>query len=955
MSLIATHSFILRILFAFATCLLGTALLGGSGVFAQSTYIVDSTGDDPDASVGDGSCVTAGGDCTLRAALEEANADGATDVIDFSSIPVDANNEAMISVGSDLDVNETVQILGRTAPGYATVNRPVVVLDGTGTVSGTDGLEIGADDVVVEALSILNFEDDGIDIRAGNGVRVSYCYVGIEPDGITEGGNFNNGIELQSTGVIIGATDAHPEGGNVISENGGSGVFLNGTSPQVRVGGNIIGLDATGSVDKGNSTYGVIIPSGTGSEVGYTSSGGQVFGNVISGNGDVGVLLGSDGHTLVGNIIGLAEDQSTAIPNRIGVFSELGASIIGPTSLGAESNVIAGNNLEGIRIGRAGSSVSSGNTIQGNYIGVSTNGTAFSNTIGVQVESGLDNRIQANVIGGNGQGVTVENGSLRNVVSGNRIGVSESGADIGNSAGGVTVTAVSADIADANQIGGSALSAANVIGFNSTYGISVEGSRNVITANYVGTDDAAGNFGNDGPGIRVLASDVMVGEIGVGSVAGFNNGDGILVQNASNVTLAANYVGETPSGDDVGNSGNGIHLLATSGNSTTGTVVGYGYGASVPSDSSPSVGAGNVSANNGGAGVTVQGAGTLMENAIRGNSIFSNTSGGIDLAGDGTSANDSQDADAGPNNLQNFPAFSDLETEVLSNGDVQVRYLVDCDPANCDYGTNGLRVDFYRAESDVSSQGDAFIGTTLYEAANAGQFVTTTFTPPSSVSVQPTNQLVGIATDASGNSSEFTDNADALPVEIGSFTGSADGEAAAILNWTTLSEDNNSGFYVQQKVEGSFQTVSDLIESAASNGTSTEQQSYDFRVEDLERGMTHTFRLRQVDVDGDESFSKEIDVRVGIGEAYTLEAYPNPITSRQTPTIRFAVEKSQPVTVEVYNTLGQRVRTLYDDTPTTTGQFVTLDFDASSLSSGIYFIRMRGESFTTTEKLVVVR
>ena len=126
-------------------------------------------------------------------------------------------------------------------------------------------------------------------------------------------------------------------------------------------------------------------------------------------------------------------------------------------------------------------------------------------------------------------------------------------------------------------------------------------------------------------------------------------------------------------------------------------------------------------------------------------------------------------------------------------------------------------------------------------------------------------------------------------------------------------------------------------------------------MEDLERGMTHTFRLRQVDVDGDESFSKEIDVRVGIGEAYTLEAYPNPITSRQTPTVRFAVEKSQPVTVEVYNTLGQRVRTLYDDTPTTTGQFITLDLDASSLSSGIYFIRMRGESFTTTEKLVVVR
>ena len=191
-----------------------------------------------------------------------------------------------------------------------------------------------------------------------------------------------------------------------------------------------------------------------------------------------------------------------------------------------------------------------------------------------------------------------------------------------------------------------------------------------------------------------------------------------------------------------------------------------------------------------------------------------------------------------------------------------------------------------------------------------------------------------------------------IPVELGSFTGSADGDAAAILEWTTLSESNNSGFFVQQKVDGSFETVSSLIEGA---GTTTEQQSYRFRAENLERGTTHTFRLRQVDVDGGESFSDEINIQIGIGEAYTLEAYPNPITSRQTPTVRFAVEKSQPVTVEVYNTLGQRVRTLYNDTPRTTGQFISLDLDASSLSSGVYFIRMQGESFTTTEKLVVVR
>ncbi|WP_179862324.1 T9SS type A sorting domain-containing protein [Longibacter salinarum] len=191
-----------------------------------------------------------------------------------------------------------------------------------------------------------------------------------------------------------------------------------------------------------------------------------------------------------------------------------------------------------------------------------------------------------------------------------------------------------------------------------------------------------------------------------------------------------------------------------------------------------------------------------------------------------------------------------------------------------------------------------------------------------------------------------------LPVEIGSFTGSLDGESAAIMEWTTLSETSNSGFYVEQKVDGSYQTVSSLIEGA---GTTTEQQSYRFRVEDLEEGTTHTFRLRQVDVDGATSYSETVDVKVGIQDAYKLEAYPNPVANGQQPTVRFAVDKSQPVTIELYNTLGQRVRTLYNDTPRVTGEFQKVQVDVNSLASGVYFIRMRGESFATTKKLVVVR
>ncbi|WP_179862325.1 T9SS type A sorting domain-containing protein [Longibacter salinarum] len=511
-------------------------------------------------------------------------------------------------------------------------------------------------------------------------------------------------------------------------------------------------------------------------------------------------------------------------------------------------------------------------------------------------------------------------------------------------------------MADANRVGGSLLADANIIGFNSSYGIAIEGERNVIAANYVGTDDAANDLSNDGPGIRITASNVIVGEAaGGGSVVGFNAGDGILVQNASSVSVAANYVGQTLAGDNVGNGGNGVGIVATSGNTASGNTVGYAYGGTVPGDPSPSSGAGNVVANNNGAGVAVRGAGTVEGNAMRGNSIFANAAVGIDLGNDGQTANDAQDSDTGPNQLQNFPELSAAETELTQSGDIQVRYQVDCDPANCDFGTNGLAIDLYRTSGGGATQGRTFLGSTFYAEADAGTFVTATITPPSSVTVEETDEVVALATDASGNTSEFTSTPDVLPVELAFFNGTREGVDTVLLEWTTLSESNNSGFYVEQKVDGSYQTVSSLVASQAPNGTTTEQQSYRFRVEDLEEGTTHTFRLRQVDVDGKTSYSETVDVKVGIQDAYKLEAYPNPVANGQQPTVRFAVDKSQPVTIELYNTLGQRVRTLYNDTPRVTGEFQKVQVDVNSLASGVYFIRMRGESFATTKKLVVVR
>jgi hypothetical protein len=187
-----------------------------------------------------------------------------------------------------------------------------------------------------------------------------------------------------------------------------------------------------------------------------------------------------------------------------------------------------------------------------------------------------------------------------------------------------------------------------------------------------------------------------------------------------------------------------------------------------------------------------------------------------------------------------------------------------------------------------------------------------------------------------------------IPVEFSSFTGSV-ADNAAKLEWTTATEQNNAGFQVQRKVDGSFQNIEGAFVEGA--GTSEEPQSYSYRVEDLDAGQ-HTFRLKQVDVDGGSSFSKETTVKVGLDSQYELKAYPNPISEQAT--IKFAVKESQDVTLELYNTLGQRVQVLHQGS-VPSSQTRTVSLQASDLSSGLYIVRMRGESFSTTKSVTVVR
>jgi len=100
-------------------------------------------------------------------------------------------------------------------------------------------------------------------------------------------------------------------------------------------------------------------------------------------------------------------------------------------------------------------------------------------------------------------------------------------------------------------------------------------------------------------------------------------------------------------------------------------------------------------------------------------------------------------------------------------------------------------------------------------------------------------------------------------------------------------------------------------------------------------------------------YGPEIKVTVDLPGSYQLsEAYPNPFNPQTSFTL--SVAREQQVQVEVFNTLGQRVATLHD------GMLASNDtrpftFDATALPSGVYYIRVTGETFSAMRQVLLAK
>jgi titin len=294
------------------------------------------------------------------------------------------------------------------------------------------------------------------------------------------------GIEDGPRDTVIGGTN--PGEGNVISGNEGGGIGIAGpATSQTNVIGNLIGLDASGSVALPNGGRGVSLLATAFNRIGGTSPGER---NVIGWGIGIGGNEGGD-NVVVGNYIGTDTSGGRGLGegSYVGIGDARTHNFVGGSTT-QERNVVGFIAIEG-----AGAEF---NWVMGNYVGVAADGRkslghpALGHGAGVLIwQYAGNNVVQQNVVSGNDRcGVTLWNGAGSNLLRANRIGVAADG--VSPLPNGETDIAVNGP---ENRIGGFRPGDGNTIAF-SLEGVVVYGHPgNTIRGNSI--------YGHPGPGIEL--------------------------------------------------------------------------------------------------------------------------------------------------------------------------------------------------------------------------------------------------------------------------------------------------------------------------------------------------------------------------------------------------------------------------------------------------------------------
>jgi lysyl endopeptidase len=214
-----------------------------------------------------------------------------------------------------------------------------------------------------------------------------------------------------------------------------------------------------------------------------------------------------------------------------------------------------------------------------------------------------------------------------------------------------------------------------------------------------------------------------------------------------------------------------------------------------------------------------------------------------------------------------------------------------------------------------------------------------------------------VARDEAGNTSPLSNVAsfrtDARPpIVVTSFTAQVEPNARAVaLAWQSDGEIGPTQFVVERAEPGALFETLTVVEGRADDSG---QAAYSYRLDDVDPN-TYRFRVRATRSDGQVAV-QEVEAVVPVPDdqpLFTRPIYPNPLQGGAA-TVTFAAPAPGPVVVQVFDVLGRRVRTLFDQS-VAADDTQRVQLSPERLASGVYFVRIRAGGRIETRRLVIVR
>ena len=169
------------------------------------------------------------------------------------------------------------------------------------------------------------------------------------------------------------------------------------------------------------------------------------------------------------------------------------------------------------------------------------------------------------------------------------------------------------------------------------------------------------------------------------------------------------------------------------------------------------------------------------------------------------------------------------------------------------------------------------------------------------------------------------------------------------LQWLSVTEINNKGFEIEKKSNTKDWSRIGFIPG---KGNSSEPVKYNYSDNFITPGTSY-YRLKQIDFDGRYVYSNSIniDISQNITKYFLNQNYPNPFNPETT--IAFSIGKEETVSLKIYDLIGNQIAELLNQK--LPAGIHSVKFSGENLSNGIYFYTLETESFSKTNKMILLK